>query len=419
MSFCPFDVVQVLEGDERHQAVRVEIEHHGARVLKVPIGGDLDGFLLRAHQLAQVLHPSLRRARQVGRLADGRPFVLLDEAEGPALSESPELTLCEVLEVGLELSAALGALHQAGLVTGSLRATDVFLSCPATLDASVPGLGQPRADTQSLVQLLFEAGLRRGADARLRARLEAAESAAELSGVLESMLLLFEPSAAPGATTVEVLEPDLSGNQLGPWALERVIGEGAIGRVYLAHHRERQLAAAVKVLKRDHATDAEVRHRFVLEAQAVKAIEDEHLVEVYDFGEVAHPGWPLVYWAMELLDGEPLAETLGRGPLEVDRAVRITRQLALALHAAHLQGVIHRDVKPENVFLHRRGEESDHVKLLDFGLAKVLKPVAGLASPGTHSGIVVGTPEYMAPEQAMGMEVDLRADSLRRRPRLV
>ncbi len=406
MSFLPFDVVEALGGDERSEVVRV-----GVRVLKVPTETHRDGFVARGCRLMEVLHPSLRRARQVGRLTDGRPFVLLDEPRGPTLSESPELGLREALEVGLALASAMGALHDAGLVIGPVRASDVFLSRPATLDASVPDGGDPQADIRSLVELLLKAGLRRGADSRLRARLLAAESAAELAQVLRSMLVLFESGlAAAGPTTVEVVEPDLSGNRLGPWLLERVVGEGAIGRVYLARHEEQGSAVAVKVLKREHAANAEVRHRFVLEAQAVNAVRDEHLVEVYDFGEVAHPGGPLVYCAMELLDGEPLADTLSRGPLEVDRAVRIAGQLALALHAAHLEGVIHRDVKPENVFLHRRGDDEEQVKVLDFGLAKVLRPIGGLGSPGTSSGIVVGTPEYMAPEQAMGMEVDLRAD---------
>lgn len=413
VSFPPFDVVELLPGDERHEAARVALTGPKLRILKVPTGDgvDAEGFLRRGQALAGVMHPSVRRVRQVGRLADGRPFVLVDVPRGPALSDVEELSLLEAIDLGLQLTSAVEVLHRAGLSTGLLRATDVTLSRPAVLDASLASAGEPRTDTQSLVRLLLGAGLRRGADSNLRARLEALQSPTELSQLLRSMRALFVSTADVGAVTVEVLEPDLSGSRLGPWLLERVIGEGAIGCVYLARHQERPDAVAVKVLKREHAADAEVRHRFALEAQAVRAVRDEHFVEVYDYGQVDHPMGPVVYWAMELLHGEPLSEVVQRGPLAIERAVHITGQLALALHAAHQTGLVHRDVKPENVFLHRHGEPAvEQVKVLDFGLAKVRRPVAGLKPPGTQAGVAVGTPEYMAPEQAMGLEVDPRAD---------
>ena len=412
MSYLPFAVVRALTGDERHEAVVVETDAKKLRVLKVPTGADTDAFLERGRRLVGVLHPSLRRVRQVGHLGDGRPFVLLDVATGPSLDESPELTLRDALELGLQVTSALTALHDAGIVTGPLRASDIVLSRPAMLDVSMASRAPSSpagADVRSLVEALLKAGLRRGADASLRARLEAATRPGELKAVLLAMLELFR-STISSATTVEIIEPDLSGNQLGPWFLERVVGEGAIGRVYLARHEGRPAPAAVKVLKREHATDAEVRHRFLLEALAVNAVKNHHLVQVYDFGEIEHPAGPMVYWAMEFLDGEPLSETLSRGTLEVRRAAHIARQVAQALHAAHQVGVIHRDVKPENVFLEQRGTEVDHVKVLDFGLAKLLRPIGGVAPPGTLAGIVVGTPEYMSPEQAIGAAVDLRSD---------
>ena len=429
MSYLPFAVVRALTGDERHEAVVVETDAKKLRVLKVPTGADTDAFLERGRRLVGVLHPSLRRVRQVGHLGDGRPFVLLDVATGPSLDESPELTLRDALELGLQVTSALTALHDAGIVTGPLRASDIVLSRPAMLDVSMASRAPSSpagADVRSLVEALLKAGLRRGADASLRARLEAATRPGELKAVLLAIAFLFwaanqlwpnSPQATiyndiaiSSATTVEIIEPDLSGNQLGPWFLERVVGEGAIGRVYLARHEGRPAPAAVKVLKREHATDAEVRHRFLLEALAVNAVKNHHLVQVYDFGEIEHPAGPMVYWAMEFLDGEPLSETLSRGTLEVRRAAHIARQVAQALHAAHQVGVIHRDVKPENVFLEQRGTEVDHVKVLDFGLAKLLRPIGGVAPPGTLAGIVVGTPEYMSPEQAIGAAVDLRSD---------
>jgi len=411
VSYGPFSVVRTLAGDDRHEAVQVELDEQ-TWVLKVPTGppgaSEAAAFLNRAGQLLELRHPSLRRVRRAGRLSDGRPYVLVDAVAGPTLEEAGPLTLRESLDLGLQVSGALSALHRAGVRTGPLRATDILRSTPAVLDASLAGLAPPgpaELDARSLAELLLRAGLRRGADARLRASLEAVTSAEALEAVLRSMLVLFRSGGAAG-TTVEVLEPDLSGNRLGPWVLDSVIGEGAIGRVYVAHHVDRPGSVAVKVLKREHAADVEVRRRFVLEAEALGAVRDRHLVEMYELGEVPHLGGPQVYCAMELLDGEPLSATLSRGPLELARAAGIAQQVARALHAAHQLGVIHRDVKPENVFLQR----GDEVKVLDFGLAKVLRPIGGLVPPATHAGTVVGTPEYMAPEQAIGMAVDPRAD---------
>jgi serine/threonine-protein kinase len=151
--------------------------------------------------------------------------------------------------------------------------------------------------------------------------------------------------------------------------------------------------------------------RFIQEAQAVNAIKNEHIVEVYDFGEVhKRDGTRLVYCVMELLEGEALSETLNRGPLAVKRAASIGVQLGRALHAAHQVGVIHRDIKPENIFLQRKDGREDFVKVLDFGVAKLLKPIGNLPQSGTLAGVVVGTPEYMAPEQALGVSADLRSD---------
>jgi serine/threonine protein kinase len=211
---------------------------------------------------------------------------------------------------------------------------------------------------------------------------------------------------APSPST----EPPLEGTQVGHWRLERLLGEGAMGRVFAARHARIGRQAAVKVLKVEHAASPDVVRRFVQESQAVNAIRDEHLVDVYDFGEVEQPSGPaLVYCVMELLEGEALSTTLDRGAVAVQRAASICMQLARALAAAHRVGVVHRDIKPENVFLVPRGDH-DFVKVLDFGVAKVARPLGDEPLTGTLAGVVLGTPEYLSPEQASGGSVDWRAD---------
>jgi len=213
-----------------------------------------------------------------------------------------------------------------------------------------------------------------------------------------------QPAALPA-------EPVQVGTQVGPWRLERLLGEGAMGRVFAARHVDIGRRAAVKVLKVEHAASEEVVRRFRQEAQVVNAVRDPHLVEVHDFAVVrAGQGPALVYCVMEQLEGEALSETLNRGPVSVQRTASIGQQLATALAAAHRVGVVHRDIKPENVFLQRRAGQPDFVKVLDFGVAKLRTPLGAHPPTGTLTGTVVGTPEYLSPEQAQGLAVDWRGD---------
>ncbi len=206
------------------------------------------------------------------------------------------------------------------------------------------------------------------------------------------------------------MDYDLSGSELGPWHLERVLGEGAMGTVYLAKHQRIGRTAAVKVLKAEHAKNPDLVQRFIAEATAVNAIRNDHIVEVFDFGEQLQPdGSSLAWCVMELLEGKPLSEVMTQH-FSIARTVRIGFQLSRALHAAHQIGVVHRDVKPENMFLARRGDDAEFLKVLDFGIAKLLKPIGDIPQSGTAAGIVIGTPEYMAPEQALGTATDRRAD---------
>src|SRR5581483_11945904 len=144
---------------------------------------------------------------------------------------------------------------------------------------------------------------------------------------------------------------------------------------------------------------------------AVNAIKNEHIVEVYDFGEEQLPGGaPRVFCVMELLEGLSLADDMFQRPVTVQRAALIAQQMARALGSAHAVGVVHRDIKPDNIFLMKKQGHDDFVKVLDFGVAKLLKPIGELPKSGTQAGIVIGPAEYIAPEQALGLGTDFRVD---------
>ena len=192
----------------------------------------------------------------------------------------------------------------------------------------------------------------------------------------------------------------------GRYHVERLLGEGGVGRVYLARHRFIDKPVALKVLRSGIAGSREALDRFLTEARAASTIGDAHIVEVSDFGELSDGSRYLV---MEFLDGVSLAEVVRGGPLPLPRLLWICRQIADGLSAAHRAGIVHRDLKPDNVMLVRRGAEPDFVKILDFGIAKVTAP-EGAREPLTQAGAVFGTPHYMSPEQAAGTLVDERAD---------
>jgi serine/threonine-protein kinase len=198
----------------------------------------------------------------------------------------------------------------------------------------------------------------------------------------------------------------------GRYEVTGVIGEGGMGTVYEVRHTTLGRRFALKILRRDLA-DAEHTARFIQEAKAAAAIGHPNIVAVSDFGEIAIPlrtdaakrGPPVPYFVMEYLTGISLAALLrSEKTLDAGRAAQLVLQCAAGLAAAHAAGVVHRDLKPDNVFLTRNGDH-EFVKLLDFGVAKM----AG-AGRLTRAGMVFGTPHYMSPEQAAGQSVDHRAD---------
>ena len=190
---------------------------------------------------------------------------------------------------------------------------------------------------------------------------------------------------------------------LGPYPVRALLGEGGMGRVYLADDPLLRRPVAVKVMRPQLADHPEARERFLREARAAAAVRSDHVVIIHHVGEA--DGAP--YLAMELLEGETLEARLRReGRLSNAEVVRIGRESALGLMAAHAKGLVHRDVKPANIWLEDRPGCPARVKILDFGLAKPGETDVAL----TGSGLIAGTPQYMAPEQARGETVDARAD---------
>ena len=194
---------------------------------------------------------------------------------------------------------------------------------------------------------------------------------------------------------------------VGRYVIEHRIGEGAMADVYRAHDPSIDRVLAIKVLKAEFRQDLGLVGRFLREARAAGALSHPNIVTIYDVGEA--DGFP--YIAMELLDGVPLDEHLretGRMPLEA--VTRIGGQIAEALDYAHKIGVIHRDIKPSNIMLSRDGRTA---KILDFGIARMGeadRARADAAASRTQFGQVLGTPRYMSPEQAFGLDIDCRSD---------
>jgi tRNA A-37 threonylcarbamoyl transferase component Bud32 len=187
----------------------------------------------------------------------------------------------------------------------------------------------------------------------------------------------------------------------------RKVGEGGMGAVYQAEHALIEKRIALKVLFPELTRRADLVARFLQEAKSASRIGHENVIDISDFGQSPEG---LVYIAMEYLDGQDLGQLIkAKGPQPWTRARPILMQIAKALRAAHEHGIIHRDMKPENVFLIQREGRPDFVKVLDFGIAKSVN-TDGDAPRLTQAGMIFGTPEYMSPEQAQGQTPDHRVD---------
>jgi serine/threonine-protein kinase len=200
---------------------------------------------------------------------------------------------------------------------------------------------------------------------------------------------------------------NLVGTTLGSFTIEGWLGEGGMGVLYRAEHTAIRRRAAVKVLKREFVTDESIAGRFSQEARAIAKIGHPHLIDIFDIGTT--PDGRL-YYVMELLEGRSLADAMESGRLPFAVFAPILIQACEALEAAHAVGIVHRDLKPDNLFLVERPGEPPFVKVLDFGVAKVLGLDEDVQNKLTRTGNIVGTPQYMAPEQIDGTRIDHRAD---------
>jgi eukaryotic-like serine/threonine-protein kinase len=213
-------------------------------------------------------------------------------------------------------------------------------------------------------------------------------------------LAMSDPPSFEADTPVEMV-----GQMAGEYRIRRKLGEGGYGAVYEAEHPLLRRRAAVKVLHRTAVMDSAGAARFISEAQATNQIRSRYIVDVFSFGKLPDGRH---FYVMDLLDGEPLDRYIAEAaPVPVPQAIQLLSLIADGLDAAHGAGIVHRDLKPQNIFLVWEPSGETVPKLLDFGMAKVLGQTAAVQ---TASGAVMGTPLYMAPEQALGKKIDRRAD---------
>ena len=211
-----------------------------------------------------------------------------------------------------------------------------------------------------------------------------------------------EPTAI-GSGDRELVEGDV----VGEYVIRDQLGKGGFGTVYRAGHPVIGKLVAIKVLSRRYSSDEGVVSRFVAEARAVNQIRHRNIIDIFSFGQLADGRH---YYVMEYLDGLPLDRHLHeQGVLRIDSALPILRAIARALDAAHAKGIAHRDLKPENIVLSFDDEGQIFPKLLDFGIAKLTTPEQDQAHR-TGTGVPLGTPYYMSPEQCRGRDVDHRTD---------
>jgi serine/threonine protein kinase len=222
------------------------------------------------------------------------------------------------------------------------------------------------------------------------------------------LLLILAVGSTYGAHMISNLRRQVvEARQLGQYRLGRRIGAGGMGEVYLAEHQLLKRPCALKLIRQGHLTDGEAFERFEREVRLTATLSHPNTVEIYDYGRTEDGTY---YYVMEYLPGLSLADLVeGHGPLPPGRVVYLLRQVCMALSEAHATGLIHRDVKPSNIFAARRGQMDDFAKLLDFGL--VLPPAKDRATRHDSEDRILGTPLFMSPEQAMGdQELDERSD---------
>ena len=370
-----------------------------------------------------------------GQTPSGKCFLVTERPRGVVLAATP-LPARRIAEVGAQVCEGLLALSRGGLAHVALGAGGIVVGAGDELDVKLvvtpaPGPPDEPADVAGLAALLL-AALSPSTDDPLGSALHRAlDDAPTRYAGLEALAAALRDLASPAAkdastrtphsafhptmgseaqleTSETLVPPKAPGTLLGSYRLQEVLGEGGMGIVYLAEHVRLGRRVAVKLLRSEFGGDALAVSRFFAEARAVNRIQHDNIVEITDF--VENPTGDN-YYIMEFLPGLNLEELVDRdGHLQVSRALGITVQVCSALSAVHDAGIVHRDLKPENVFLTERGGQKDYVKLLDFGIAKLGIKDEGFSTHKTGVGIILGTPEYMSPEQASGVPVDHRSD---------
>jgi len=277
-----------------------------------------------------------------------------------------------------------------------------------------------KADEWQRINDLFHAALEREPAERVDFLAHVCAGDEHLRREVESLLASHEPSDS----FIESLAPDLAagllaesqarlvvGQSVGHYKVMALLGAGGMGEVYLAQDTRLHRRVALKLLPASFSQDQDQVRRFQREAHVVSALNHPNIITVYEIGETEG----LRFIVTEFVDGETLRDVIARGDYDLHRVVKTILQVAEALVAAYRAGIVHRDIKPENIMVRRDG----YVKVLDFGLAKATeerKQTDGLAPPqisyrvSTTPGLVMGTVNYMSPEQARGHSVDSRTD---------
>lgn len=375
-----------------------------------------------------------RRCRTVSGIVYAKPGYVAPEVANQTPGSAPAdlyalgVMLWELL-AGRRFLQGDAVAHQAAVASGELRLPALAPLVPEKLDEILARLTHPDVTARTpsarravfeLAELLKEAPSLADGDRSVRGRIallmqklypaEPARTRADFARRVAQARALFGEekvhSSRPGIPEPSPVAPE-TGQELDDllagtrYRLKRLISGGEMGEVWEAEHVDLSRKVALKLLPASVSQSHSARRRFRAEARAVARLVHPGLVQLHDFG-VTLDG--RLYYGMELLDGQSLAERLKQGVLPWQEAVQIIIQAAQALHVAHSAGIVHRDITPSNLFLTREGE----VKLLDFGVAGSLSE--GAAELEQEGPVVVGTPEYISPEQAAGTPADVRSD---------
>ena len=422
-----------------------------------PLREDERQILRREAEAVSVLsHPNLCPVHEVGETRDGILFLAMACCDGESLADRiarGPLDLQVAVDFALQMAEGLACLHDAGFVHRTLKPSDILVSPESGVWIADCGLG--RLDERTLVMGEGgEAPLRylspeqvRGAEPDTRSDVwglgailyemltgrppwpqgpvAGAADPAPISRLRDGVpsdlqaivarALAFRPSDRY-ANADEMREELRGGVRPGPWRsaeirgdfgpyrIGELIGGGGMGVVYRAEDSRLGRSVAIKVLPPELTRDPAAKARFLQEARAASALDHPNLCTVYEVGEA---GMGQLYLAMPCYDGGTLREKINTGvPLPVAEALDIAVQVLKGLAKAHRHGIVHRDIKPANLMVTGDGV----VKILDFGIAKLARIGANAAADLTRTGVRIGTPAYMSPEQARGEEVDARTD---------